>query len=213
MAQASSKDWRVYRTLSQATPQLRDADLLQYRAGGGLISRVIRVFGRSPYSHSAMVCMLGGAPWRVEVREFYGGRHDPLSTDVNRYSGKIDVFRPCSVFVKPARDGTSGEYTLDAAGARRTMLELTKPGAYGYLGVLAAASRHLPGVRWLTKMSIDDKLERGWPPFCSQAYVYALRQNFIDPVPFCPDYLTEPGDLTRSAILSNYLFTLIKDKD
>jgi len=45
-------------------------------------------------------------------------------------------------------------------------------------------------------------------PFCSQAYAEAIRRVFVDPVPNLPSSLVEPGDLARSPILANYLFTL-----
>lgn len=202
-------DWRVERRLSDVSTQLRDGDLLQYRSGGGIIGTTISVFGRSPYSHSAMVCIRDGIPWRAEVREFHGGRHDPLSHEVNQHNGRIDVFRPCPIFHKPLPDGTTQEFVFDGAAAAKKMLEISKPGEYGYQGVLLAALNHLPIIRWFRGFTVDDLLERQWPPFCSQAYAYAVRQSYVDPVPFRPDFKTEPGDLTRSTLLSNYLFTLV----
>lgn len=203
-------DWRVEKTLAEVTDQLQAGDLLQYRSGGGLIGRLISGFGKSPYSHSAMVCILNGEPWRAEVRELHGGRHDPLKHEVTKHSGRIDVFRPCPVFHRPSpHGGTVVEF--DREGAQATMLAISRPGEYGYRGVLAAALTHLPGIRWVRGYTVDDLLEKSWPPFCSQAYAYAIRQNFVDPVPFRPDFKTEPGDLTRSTLLSNYLFTLVAD--
>jgi hypothetical protein len=204
------EDWRVKVPFADAKHKLQDGDLLQYRSGGGIIGTTISVFGRSPYSHSAMVCVLNDEPWRVEVREFHGGRKDQLIHDVFAMPGRIDVFRPSPVVHVPKSDGTVQVLTFDPAVAKATMLAISKPGEYGYAGVLAAALHHLPIIRWFKGYTVDDLLKKQWPPFCSQAYAYAVRQSFVDPVPFRPDFKTEPGDLTRSTLLSNYLFTLEK---
>lgn len=193
---------------SQAKPLLRDADLLQFRVKGlNPIGRLISLIGRSPYSHTACVALVNDHVECLEVREFWGGRITDLAWQVEQFGGQIDVFRPSPEYVSTNAEGVTARYFLDTKGVVRTIRPLCRPREYGYLSVLAMA----PLIRWCFPMCCDDKVASGYPPYCAEVYAYGIRMNFVDPVPMLPDHRTEPGDLTRSPLLANYLFTLVSD--
>jgi len=183
--------------LTQAKGKIRDGDLLLFR-GTGLLARLIRVAGRTRYSHAAKAVWWHGILFCCEVRELKGGRAVTLASQVRKYSGAIDVFA-----VNPQERWDS----YDRQGAIRKMLALTGCD-YGYLAVLKAALLHLPMVRLLVPPSLCDTQSAVSPPFCSAACATADRVGGkVDPVPHLADHLTEPGDLARSAFYQ-YRFTL-----
>lgn len=189
----------------KATQQLREADVLLYR-GKGLLSKLIQLGGRGPWSHAAVATQLDGDWFVAEVREWYGGRIVSLDDQVRRYPGQIDIFRP-KLTEAPA-----------SAVARMNVTRYMRRRAgcdYGWDAVLQAAVLHLPLVRiaisklpWLCKfvtrayerrISHLKALEQ-WP-YCSMAIDAAFRSIDIDIVPHLDSRLTEPSDLARSYFL------------
>jgi hypothetical protein len=202
-------------TLEEAVGEkvLKDVDLLQFRSPTPKwrhpIAGYINIVGRSPYSHSAMFTWNGpnrDEPTTLEVREWHGGRVKSLEWQVEQNDGMIDVYRPCTVLQMP--NGTLARLQPDRAVEE--MKKFAKRGEYGYRGILAAFMRHAPLSRFFMPTEVDDSLDKGWPPFCSQAYATALRLSFTDLMPNAPDYLVYPGDLTRNPLIGhNYICTLV----
>ncbi len=183
--------------LSQEAASVDDGDLLLF-CGRGLVSRMIGVAGRSPYSHAAKAVWWSGDLFCCEVREMKGGRAVTLASQVRRYPGRIDVFQ-----ANPATRWKN----YDRQGAVRLMRRLAGCD-YGYQGVLKAALRHFPLWRCLVQPDINDKKVTSQPPFCSEACAMADRiGGGVDPVPHLADRITEPGDLARSPFY-RYRFTL-----
>ena len=175
--------------------EIADSDLLLFRRRS-----LISIAGRGEHSHAAKAAWWDGDLFCLEIREWHGGRAVTLSSQVERYSGRIDVFG-----ANP--DNRWPEY--DRAGATRSMRRLAGCD-YGYRGVLAAAVLHLPLVRLCFEADVDDLAENRWPPFCSQACVLSDRQGGgVDPVPHLADRLTLPADLARSPFYQ-YRFTLVR---
>jgi hypothetical protein len=181
---------------SRLRSEIRDSDLLLFR-GRGLIA----IAGRGDHCHAAKAAWWGNDLFLLETRPGRGGRAVTLSSQVARYSGRIDVYR--------ANPGERwADYDRD--GAVRFMRRVAGLD-YGYVGLLQAALLHLPGVRMFADPATDDAAINWRPPFCSQACAMADRiGGGVDPVPHLADRLTEPADLARSAFYE-YLATLVRD--
>lgn len=161
---------------------IADGDILLFRG-----DPLIAVLGRSCYSHAAMVVRCKSRLLVAEVREFYGGRLVPLSGQVRRYPGRIDVYKP---------DWEAYPY-YNASQAADWMIDLTSC-SYGYLGILRVLASRLPVLRWIFRPSRNDKLRSPCSPFCSWAVSTAARcGGGLDPVAGLADSWTEPGDLAR----------------
>ena len=188
-----TEDQRKLVSYSEARPQIADGDLLLFRRRG-----MISVAGRGVHSHAAKAAWWGDDLFCLEIREWYGGRAVTLSSQVTRYPERIDVYE-----VNP--DNRWPEY--DVAAASRYMRRLAGC-PYGYLGVVTAATLHLPFLRFFSCPNLDDSDPGRRPPFCSQACAMADRLGGgVDPVPHLADPLTEPADLARSPFY-RYRFTL-----
>ena len=134
----------------------------------------------------------------LEVREFHGGQAVALARMVRQYPGRIDVYE-----VNP--DNRWPEY--DRPGAVRFMLRLCGC-SYGFWGLVSAALRHLPLVRWFVPPDPVDQAFQRRPPSSSHACAMADRAGGkVDPAPQLADRLTEPADLARSPFY-RYRFTL-----
>lgn len=179
----------ITKRLSEASRELIDGDLLLFRRNG-LISRL----GRGIHSHAAMIAWWGRLPFVLEIREFRGGRAVTLESQVKRYPGRIDVYRPI-----PAVNGTrAAEVMRQFAGCD-----------YGWWSVFLAGLRHLPFVRLFVRPKMDDTIINGRPPHCSQGATISYQVGGgVDPVPNLAAEVTEPTDLARSAVF-NYQFTLV----
>ena len=174
--------------------RIADADLLLYRRWGP-----IAVAGRGIHSHAAKAAWWHEDLFCLEVRELTGGRAVTLSSQVERFPGRIDVYE-----VNP--DDRWPEY--NRAGSLRVMRRLAGCD-YGYASLIMAAMLHLPVVRWLVRPDVDDEAWERRPPFCSQACAMADRiGGGVDPVKHLADRFTEPADLARSPFY-RYRFTLI----
>lgn len=176
-----------------ARGQIRCGDLLLFRRRG-----LISIAGRGDHSHAAKAAWWGEDLFCLEVREWHGGRAVTLSSQVQRFPGRIDVFE-----VNPFDRWPH----YDRAGASAVMRRLAGC-AYGYAGVAAAALLHLPVVRLFTEPDVHDDAASGRPPFCSSACAMSDRiGGGVDPVPHLADRLTLPADLARSPFY-RYRFTL-----
>jgi hypothetical protein len=173
---------------------LLEGDVLLFRRPTGLVGRVIAQLGRSLYSHAGVFAWWGLAPMLLETREFRGGRILPLQVGLGGAS--VDVFRAAALDSRAA-------YEITDAMRRRGGDE------YGWLAILACALRHVPWLRMLVAPNQDDQAN-GHHPHCSAAVSAAYRAAGLDLVPNLPDYLTEPGDLARSALLQ-YQFTIVPE--
>lgn len=178
--------------------ELQDGWIAQYR-GYGYLSGLVQHGTGGCHSHSAMLCRVNGHVDVMELREFIGGRRQPLEGHVERWPGQIDVFS-----INRARFPE-----FNARGAVRYMRGLTaRP--YGYLGVSRLALRHVPLLWrfWPLVLQDYDVLATRGAPFCSHAVCTACRVGGgVDPVPRKADHLVSPNDLTWS-LLFQYEFTL-----
>ncbi len=174
-------------------PILQNGMLVLYRPHGlGLAGHIIAL--GSGYSHAAMFAWWGQAAMLIEMLQFTGGRAITLSSQVDSYPGRWDVF---DISEKFDREG-SVEYMKRYAGF-----------PYGWGDITYAAIRHMPYLRKLIKDQNLDSHRSPYPPDCSHACAEAIRiGGGIDLVRNRNDRLTEPGDLAKSP-LTRYLFTLV----
>lgn len=198
---------------------IQEGDVLLFR-GHSFSARWITWVRGGMYSHAAL------ASWRlegespllecVEFREWKGGRTVNLKHEVEKYSGRIDVYRPCSKFLKYVVKRTGQDIIVvedwveyDGRKVTDTMRQMTGL-PYGWHRIWLLARYHLPGLRFWFKPNIDDKSDNGGLyPVCSTAVAASIRRNFVDPTPNLADYEMLPDDLGRSAIF-NYILTLVK---
>jgi len=187
------------RLLAFAFAELANGDIAQFR-GRGLIASWIRWATHGVHSHSGMIRVSdSGELDLLEVREFIGGRAVPLLDQVERYPGRIDVFRP--------RLHVFHQYSTEDAVWMMRRITSQK---YGYAGVLRLALQRLPILWRLASVETRDVLHSGRKkaPFCSHAVAIACRSGGVDPVPRKPDHLVTPADLTNS-LLFDYVGTLV----
>jgi len=182
---------------NRARREIRDADLLLFRRGPGLIHRLISTSGRSQYVHAAMAAWWGEDLMCLEMLQFRDGRAVCLSGQVLHSPGRWDVYET----------NPDQRQEFDRAVAVRRMKRFTGT-RYGWWNVFRVGLRRLPVVRWLVQPITNDLADGTHPPFCSQAVAVAYRAGGVDPVPNLADRLTEPGDLARSPFF-RYRFTLV----
>ncbi len=186
---------RSFVRLKDVGREIQDADLLLFRRRG-----LISIAGRGEHSHAAKAAWWDDDLFCLEIREFKGGRAVTLESQVERFSGRIDVLEA----------NHSDRWTeYDRSQATKFMRQLAGCD-YGYASLLTAALLHLPLVRLAVKSEINDTAIDRRPPFCSQACAMADRVGGgVDPVPHLADRLTEPADLARSPFY-HYRFTLVR---
>jgi hypothetical protein len=181
-----------------ARSKIRDGDILLFRRGRSLASRLIGAAGRSEYCHAAMAAWWNGRLMCLETVQGHGGRAVMLSRLVDERPSLIDLYSVVR----------SGKHRYCPHLAVQAMIEITGK-RYGWLHLIRAAMRHLPVVRLFT-IPLDEDRANGSLPYCSDAVSRALRAGGIDPVPNLADAGTEPADLARSAVLT-YRLTLSPD--
>lgn len=182
---------------------LRDASLLLFRGSSG-IARAIQIGGRGEYSHAAMLVWFRDEPFVAEVRELYGGRLVTLRSQVQRHSGKIDVYHA-------GFNGLADVWRGDRPGVAVRRMTAFAGCDYGWWSVIQAAFYHLPFVRTRLDPPTDDDAEpTGLPPFCSQAVAMAYKAAGVDVVHNLSDQYTEPNDLARSRFF-RYACTLVTE--
>lgn len=189
----------ILRQVSAAKVDIQDGDLLLFR-GKGLMSRLIRTYGRGYYSHAAKASWLKGELFCLEVRELKGGRAVTIGSQVNKFPGQIDVYKANAINAPVFNRVKSDELMLLFAGVE-----------YGYWDIIETFVLHFPVIRMLAKPNVDDDFVSKRPPYCSAACAIADRVGGgVDPVPNLADKHTEPSDLARSPFYC-YMFTLIPD--
>ncbi len=187
----SNQKWVRY---AESREQIQNGDLLLFRRKG-----LISIAGRGVHSHAAKAARWDDDLFCLEIRGWTGGRAVTLSSQVQRFPGRIDVFE-----VNP--EGRWSEYDRDGAIAWMRRLAGCD---YGWGNVLKTALLHLPIVRIFFRPKLNDETVNRRPPFCSQAVTMAERLGGrVDPVRHLADEMTEPADLARSP-LYRYRFTLL----
>lgn len=185
-----------HRSINELADEDCNGWLLLYR-GKTFASRVIQRATGSPYSHAAI--LLRSEAWQggqlldvAEVREWIGGRKQPLESQIRRH--EIDVFRP--------RDRYDDQWSSEATAL--TMRSLCGC-EYGYGSILQIALRKLP-ILWRFARISEDETEtarfnfRRVRPTCSQAVWIAYASGGLEPIRRKPSYLVTPGDLGHSPL-------------
>jgi hypothetical protein len=202
----------------EARSLVREGDVLLFR-GTGIASWFIRKAGEGAYSHVGLASWRGERLEIVEFREgnpfalLVGGnagqgRAMPLSTQVEKFSNQIDVFRPSDTHEYPDYDDDyhkiryitkvfDGKKITDAM---RNMVGLP----YGWKQIVGFAKYNLFGLRLFYNTSrkiLDDDYPSQNFPVCSTSVAMLFRRHYVDLVPNRSDNSTEPSDLARSALL------------
>ena len=71
----------------EAASRVRDGDLLLFRR-----RNLIAIAGRGEHAHAAKAAWWGDDLFCLEVREWHGGRAVTLSSQVQKFPGRVDVF-------------------------------------------------------------------------------------------------------------------------
>ncbi len=176
---------------------IRNGDLLLWRPTS-LLGRAI-CLGTSigkwrwvRHSHASMAARgPNGRVYALEMMQWVGGRHHPLSEQVRRYPLSCEVWRP----VSPDFDGD---------GAVRHMLWLMGQ-HYGWRSFARIAVRNLlPHMILPKRMNSDDPDQS---LVCSGAYAWAAaRGGGVPPLPNKLDIEISPADLALSGF-ARYLAT------
>lgn len=206
---------------------VQEGDVLLFR-GSGITGALIQRAGEGQYSH------VGIASWAqskilecVEFREGNplfrlifggnsggGGRSVSLFNEVNKYPGRIDVYRPVEHFAIYSFDKKFkkvGYKRTKFDGYKVTQVMRSMTGLpYGWKRIYWMAKKKLAGLRLFYNMSdlVDDTVKDVIYPVCSTALAYSFSVNGYDLVNHRSDEYTEPSDFARSSRLS-YLFTLV----
>lgn len=197
------------RQLRDAKSDILDADLLLFR-GKGLISRMIRSYGRGRYSHVAKASWIKGELFCVEVRELKGGRIVTLESQVKKFPAQIDVYRT-NVLRLPETEQSEGVAWYNRKKSDEMMLAFAGV-EYGYWAILSTYLLHAPFIKFVAEANVDDEFVSKRPPYCSAAASAADRiGGRVDQVPQLADKDTEPNDLARSPF-NGYKFTLVPDR-
>jgi len=186
-------------SLRDSAAEIRDADLLLWRRGSGLVGRLIAACGRGIYSHAAMAAWMAGELVALETVQWAGARKQRLADQVAQFPRRIDVYGA------NANARWDGVFDRRAAVARMAAFLGCD---YGWWSLVRAGLWHLPVVRLCVRPELDDSANGSHCPFCSSAVSIAYRAAGVDPVPGLADRLTEPQDLARSMFFE-YRFTLI----
>ena len=189
---------RIFAQLLDVADDIPHGGLLLWQPGRWLSSRRIAHGGRGEWCHAGMAAWARGGLHCLHTREFQGGKADLLADLVKRAPGKIDVFAPNTELFRDYRP-------LKAVGAMREIIGRR----YGWRAALRVSLSHLAVIRLVVRPVTDDDANGRYPPHCSGAISRACSAGGVDPVLRLPAYLTEPGDLARSHLFSEYLFTLV----
>ena len=156
---------------------MKDGDILLFRPTS-IMGYIAAFFTWSRYSHAAIVEVIDGVPYCLEVREFLGGRKIELKKYLEESPTVIEVWRP--IFVPHSSFGKQ-------VVSRMSDYINTK---YGWYHVIMAVV--LRGVRCYGGECSKH------PPFCSEVVSRSYRECGIDLRPDIPDRFTVPGDLAKS---------------
>lgn len=204
-------------SFKEAVPHIAEGDIILFR-GKGIISWFIGKFGGSKYSH------VGVASWHgfngssileiIEMRELIGSRSTSLESQVKRFPGQIDIFRPQPTYYSNyfnKKENKVIDYKLPFDGKRITACMRNLTGQdYNYGTIWQILKSKLFGFRLFTDFDSmsDDKLEmKGDKYVCSTMLAKCLSSNGYDIIKNKADQFIEPGDFAKSTYL-DYLFTL-----
>lgn len=170
--------------------RIDSGDLLLFRNDASVIADE----SRTPYSHAGIAVWHNRVLLCAESRELRGGRIVTLSSQVERFPKRIDVFRPTC---NPNISSMAAEWAVRQAGHE-----------YNYAGLIGCTLLHLPILRRILRYFPDtsDTTLSAWavPKFCSQLACWSYRsaaqafQVDWDPVPNLGDRYCEPGHLALS---------------
>lgn len=211
-------DYRIFIPRLDALMLIEDGDVLLFR-GKYPWSWAIQRAGRGNHSHVGVAGVEDGTVMIAEFRGFHGGRVVTLASQLDKFPGRVDVFRPKSRVEAVYYDrGKVRSISMDTRPeAVYAEMRSMAGQAYGWVNLGMAALRRLPGLRVVAPVVTDDADVSKHPPYCSQAVSLAWMRTHqlrlegvgtvvIDPVPRLPHWLTEPCDLSRSRLF-DYLFT------
>ncbi len=192
-------------TYDYARQHIWDGDLVAFR-NDSLVSWV----GRSEYSH------VGMAVWRqddhgdtlciAEFREFAGARVVSFKSQVRKFPGLIDVYRP--------EFPDSHHYAIADRAATIMFRQCVSGLEYDYGGIAKLAIMHLPIVSYIGSRLLGFGQDQGFnpspwqsPKFCSFGFDWAYRRAIGElrfdtdwvPVKLLHSRMVEPGDLTRGS--------------
>ena len=159
------------------TPQLKPGDILLFRPTS-IMGYLASLFTWSRYSHAAMVSVIDGVTYCLEVREFLGGR----KIELEKYGGKYEVWR-----LKDSPYSRFGEHAV---------LRMSE-----YIGVEYGWKHIIEAVLLRFVRAYGSRECRKHPPFCSETVSRAYRDAGIDLRPDIADRFTLPGDLAGSPYL------------
>jgi len=160
---------------------IQTGDILLFRPTS-IMGYIAAFFTWSRYSHAAMVDVIDGITYCLEVREFWGGRKIELA----KYGGRYEVWR--------LKDVPYNYFCENAAMQMYKFLGVE----YGWCHVIASIV--LRGVRAYGSNECEHH-----PPFCSEAVSRAYRYAGIDLRPDIVDRFTLPGDLAGSPYLERVI--------
>lgn len=199
---------------------INEGDVLLFR-GNGLFSRFVRAYSISAYSHVGILSWSNGDSNTkdgilelIEFREGLGGRTVILDRIVQKYSGLIDVHRPCKNFSQSRFNSVVKEVEyvtipFDGKVVTKTIRRLTGL-SYGWRRVwwIIKYRLLLLGLYNNYESMMNDETRDVIYPVCSSVVAYAFSKNYYDLIKNKSDEWTSPGDIATSPRLS-YLFTLV----
>ena len=188
---------------SEARGQIRDADLLLWRPtswDGWIIAQLTR----SEHCHASKAAWEASRLMTLGTEGGKGGIAEPLSEQVAKYPGIIDVYE-----VNPEGRWHGYDRAASIAWTRNHVVGQK----YGWWATIRSGLSRVIVLRWFPYFSPnrDDEANGTKPPNCSAACSMSDRLGGnVDPVENLSDLATEPGDLARSPFYK-YRFTLTPD--
>ena len=163
---------------AKMTPQ--NGDILLFRPTS-IMGWIAALFTWSRYSHAAMIEMIDGVTYCLEVREFLGGRKIELEKYLEESPTEIEIWRLKEIPYRNFGNHVTA-WMREFVGVK-----------YGWHHVIMAIV--LRGVR-----AYGCECSKH-PPFCSEAVSRAYRCAGVDLRPDIADRFTLPGDLAKSPYL------------
>ena len=210
---------------------INEGDVILFR-GNGFFSGLVRAYGQSAYTHVGLASWVNGSSNTtdgilelVEFREgsflsgIFGssgggcGRAINLDREVKKFSGRVDVYRPCQNFGQFTydKDTKNIEYiSVPFDGKKVTRILRYMTGLpYGWHRVWTIIKYRilLFGLYNNYDSLMSDESKEDIYPVCSSVVAYAFSINGYDLIKNRSDEWTSPGDIASSPRLS-YLFTL-----
>lgn len=204
---------------SDARGLLEPCDVLLFR-GRSPLSRMISGYTGSFYTHAAVADKfpLDDTPNYCEILQFREGKGGVISSlwrEVEKYSGRIDVYRPEKTTSLYRFNPETKEITTEKIefSPNRVLMAMRKLSGlqYGYWRIFLFWLRVAPFVRIfrIKKRPLFWKVDEIKLPVCSTSVAWAFAKTGYFLTAQDPNWTT-PGDLGRSPRLS-YLFTLVAD--